>query len=260
MIDVPLKKGAPVSFVAARILVVGFGSLAVAWALLTFPIFWRQSALEQIERHIIAGDSFKTAALVPERPTFVELGKDKWSRPSVLSAAAVIDLHLLEQAITDSDLKNLDTLMSETDGMIRKSLANSPADPFLWTVLFWLENTQNGFNRTHLKYLQMSYFLGPNEGWIAVKRNRFALAIYSALSPDLAENTVSEFSRLVGSNYFAEAADILSGPGWPIHDTLLAGLKDVDEVNRQTFAKIVYKLGYDVLVPGIERPDWRPWH
>jgi hypothetical protein len=169
-------------------------------------------------------------------------------------------LRLLEQAIADGDQNNLDGLMSETDGMILKSLANAPTDPFLWTILFWLENTQNGFKRARLNYLQMSYLLGPNEGWIAVKRNRLAVAIFPSFPPDIAENAVSEFSRLIGSGFFVEAADILGGPGWPIRETLLSGLKDVDELNRQTFAKIVYSLGYDVMVPGIDRPDWRPWH
>jgi hypothetical protein len=260
MIAVPLAGKSSVSAVVARIFVSGFGGLALAWALFTIPIFLQHSAVEKIGKQIIAGDSFKIAALASTRPTFVDLGKDKWSRPSVLSAAAIIDLRLLEQAIADSDQKNLDSLMSETDGMIRRSLANTPTDAFLWMILFWLENTQNGFKRTRLNYLQMSYRLGPNEGWIAVKRNRLAVAIFPSLPPDIAENAVSEFGRLVGSNFFAEAADIFAGPGWPIGDTLLSGLKDVDELNRQTFAKFIYRLGYDVLVPGIERPDWRPWH
>lgn len=255
----PLRENGSVSFVVGRILVSGFGGLAVAWALFTFPIFWQQSALKKIEQHIVAGDSFKASALAPLRPALDMVGQGKWDRPSALSSASVIDLRLLEQAFADNDRTNIDSLMAETGGMIRKSLANSPADPFLWTVLFWLENTQNGFNRAHLKYLQMSYLLGPNEGWVAVNRNRFALAMFSVLSPDIAKNAVSEFARVVGSNFFTEAADILSGPGWPIRDTLLSGLKDVDEVNRQTFAKLVYKRGYDVTVPGVDRPDWRPW-
>jgi len=60
------------------------------------------------------------------------------------------------------------------------------------------------------------------------------------LSPDIAENAVKEFVRLVGSRFFAEAADILAGPGWPIRDILLSGLGGVDQVDRQIFAEIVY--------------------
>jgi hypothetical protein len=144
--------------------------------------------------------------------------------------------------------------------MIRKSLASAPADPFLWTVLFWLENTQKGFKRDRLEYLQMSYLLGPNEGWIGVKRSRFAFALFRSLPPDLAEKTVREFARLVGSNYHSQAADILGGPGWPIRSILLAGLKDVDEESLQVFSKTLYRRGYNLQVPGVDRPEWRPWH
>lgn len=254
-----LRENGSVFFAAGRILISGFGSVAVVWGFFTFPIFWQQSALKKIEQHIIAGDSFKASTLAPLLPILAVVGQGKWDRPSTLSSASAIDLRLLEQAFAENDRTNIDKLMAETGEMIRKSLADSPSDSFLWMVLFWLENTQNGFNRAHLKYLELSYLLGPNEGWIAAKRNRFALAIYSVLPADLAENAVNEFARLVDSRFFFEAADILQGPGWPIRSTLLAGLKDIDEVNRETFGKAIFKLGYDVIVPGVERPDWRPW-
>ena len=247
------------SFVA-RVFVIGFGGMAIAWGLFVFPVFWQQSSLETIARHIVAGDIFKGDVVDSMKTGFVELGRDKWSRPSVLSSAAVVDLRVLEQAIAKDDRKNLDTLMTTTDEMIRRSLTDTPADPFLWTVLFWLENTRSGFSKSHLQYLKMSYFLGPNEGWIGVKRNRFALALYPSLPKDLGEDAVHEFSRLVGSNYISEAADILGGPGWRVRDILLSGLKDVDEDSRQAFSKYIYKQGYDLAVPGVERPEWRPWH
>jgi hypothetical protein len=52
---------------------------------------------------------------------------------------------------------------------------------------------------------------------------------------------------------------IFTGPGWRERALLLPGLKDVAERNRQAFARALYKLGYDVDVPGIARPDPRPW-
>lgn len=249
-----------ISFISARIFVCGFAVLAFVWAFSVIPVFWRQSPIENIAKRIISEDSFKVELLTSIKPADSGLKKLQDRSASVLSAAAVINLRLLEQAIARSDLKELDGLMIETCRLVRQSLANAPADPFLWTVLFWLENTRNGFDSARLGYLKMSYLFGPNEGWVGVKRNRFALAIYPSLTPDLAENAMSEFSHLVGSNYFDVAADILEGPGWPIRDILLSGLKDVDEISRQTFAKVVYRRGFDLAVPGVERPEWRPWH
>lgn len=245
---------------ATRLLVGSFAILATAWVFVVVPVFWRQSPVENTAKHIIAEDSFKPEALTSIKSTYSDLGTLQAGRASVLSAAAVINLRLLEQAIALSDLKNLDGLMLETDRMIRQSLADAPADPFLWAVLFWLENTRNGFNLARLDYLKMSYLVGPNEGWIGVKRNRLSLAIYSSLTPDLAENAVSEFAHLVDSNYYGAAVDILEGPGWPVRDILMSGLKDVDDISRQTFAKVIYRRGLDLTVPGVERPEWRPWH
>jgi hypothetical protein len=158
------------------------------------------------------------------------------------------------------DQRNIDRILSDTNKSIRQSLVNTPADPFLWLVLFWLENTQNGFSRSNFRYLRQSYSLGPNEGWIAVKRVRFALAVFPVLPPDLADSALNDFTQLVKSHFIWESAQILGGPGWPVREFLLSRLTGVAEADRQALAKILYDLGYDVTVPGVDRPDWRPWH
>jgi hypothetical protein len=260
MIAMSAKGGVSTSSIAVRSLVGSFAALAIAWTVFATPVFWRQSPVENIARHIIAEDSFKLESLTSLKATNSDFKALQNGRASVLSSVAIINVRLLEQAIASGSRASLDSLMLETSGLIRQSLVNTPADPFLWTVLFWLENTRNGFNSRHLTFLEMSYSVGPNEGWVAVKRNRFALAMYTALSPVLADSVVNEFSRLVESNYFSAAATILEGPGWPIREVLMSGLKNADEISRETFAKIIYRRGIDLAVPGVERPDWRPWH
>lgn len=245
---------------AVRIIVGGIGSASVVWAFFVFPIFWQQSPIEAVARHVISGAVFKGDVVAPIQANFSELEQDKWARPAVLSSVAVVDLSALELAISKGDRDNLDRLMKETHEVIRKSLVSSPADPFLWTVLFWLENTRGGFKRLNLQYLNMSYVLGPNEGWVAVKRNRFALVLYPSLPKDMEEDTVREFSRLVGSGYFSVAGDHLVGPGWRVRGVLLSSLRNVDEDIRLAFSKYIYKRGYDLAVPGVVRPEWRPWH
>jgi len=245
---------------AARAFVVALAAIAVGWAASTLPLMARQRAVVNIAKHIIQGDAFKDDALNAMLPVVDAQQDGKWTHPSVLSSAAIIKLRVLERAIADGDQAAIDRQMTAVNRTIRISLTETPADPFLWLVLFWLENTQNGFSRDHLKYLQMSYALGPNEGWIAVRRNRLALAVFPQLTPELREHALVEFARLVDSNFIAEAADILTGPGWPIRGQLLPRLRDVADVNRQIFAKRVYRLGYDVVVPGVERPEFRPWN
>jgi hypothetical protein len=74
--------------------------------------------------------------------------------------------------------------------------------------------TRNGFRPDDVKYLRMSYRLDPNEGWIALKRNRLAFEKFDQLSTDLAESAIGEYVALVKSGLYEQAAEILSGPAW----------------------------------------------
>jgi hypothetical protein len=248
----------PIGIVAA-VFICCLGSAAIAWGCFAIPIVWRQSGLEQVASHIIGGDRFAANTLTALTPQLDAGQSGKWDHPSAVRNDAVIRVRILENAIFGGDPQAVDSQMTKVHEAIDKSLANAPADPFLWVVLFWLENTQNGYNPRHLKYLRMSYLLGPSEGWIAVKRNRIALALFPQLSSDLAEDAKAEFVRLVESRFYSEAADILIGPGWAIRNTLLPRLKNATELDRQLFARTVYQLGYDIVVPGVEPREQRPW-
>jgi hypothetical protein len=177
--------------------------------------------------------------------------------PVVTHSTAIILTRMAEQAVVDGD--NIDTQLNALRSSIRRSLACSPADPFLWVVLYWVEINQNGFQPGYLKYLRLSYQLGPNEGWIALKRNGYALAIFHQLPPDIADMALAEFPRLLDSGFDIEAFNIFIGPGWSHRALLLPHLKGVAEIHREALARALYKAGYDVIVPGITLPDPRPW-
>ena len=108
-------------------------------------------------------------------------------------------------------------------------------------------------------YLRMSYRVGPHEGWVAGRRNYIALENFPELPQDLADAAVTEFKDLVVSGYFNTAVKILVGPGWPIHDMLLRRLEDAPDEARRQLASSANARGYDIAVPGVERPEPRPW-
>src|SRR6185312_11066251 len=117
-----------------------------------------------------------------------------------LGRAAIVHLRQAELAFATDNRRAIDARLATLSGAIDDALANAPSDPFLWLVRFWLDNTRNGFDASHLRELRMSYALGPNEGWIAVKRSRLALAAFPGLTPTLADSAVAEFSGLVRSH------------------------------------------------------------
>jgi hypothetical protein len=241
----------------ARTLFVVFGCAAVAWGMYTLPVFARQVPIERVATHVLQGDPFKAGVLAALMPQVEAAEQEKPCSLAVTHSAAVIRTRMAEQAIADGE--DIDTQLNKLRDSIRRSLACSPADPFLWVVLYWVEINRNGFQPDYLKYLRLSYQLGPNEGWIALKRNGYALAIFRQLPPDIAEMTLAEFPRLLDSGFDGAAVAIFTGPGWRERDILLPRLKDVAERHREAFARTVYKLGYDVTVPGVTRRDPRPW-
>ena len=62
-----------------------------------------------------------------------------------------------------------------------------------------------------LTLLRMSYWSGPNEAWIAVRRNSLALGVFPSLPGDLAEQALSEFVGLVRSGLYSACGKY---PGW----------------------------------------------
>lgn len=253
------RSGAVVVERLGRLLWCSLGVLAVVWSFLCLPVIWQQAPVSAAAKRIISGDSFTRDALDDIASKASGVSGSKWSHPSGLASAAIVQIRRLEQAIGDADQSVVDRRQAHLEAAIETALSKEPADPYLWLVLFWLENARNGFSADHLRYLSMSYALGPNEGWIAAIRNRLALALFPALTFDLQNEAVSEFANLVDSGFVTEAAHILTGPGWSLRARLLPALAGTDDVYREQFAKAVYQLGYDISVPGVKPFGYRPW-
>jgi len=246
---------------AARIFTVVLGCAAIGWGTIVFSPVSQQSSIERYANRIISGHPFKIDALLDLMHSGEAIEHAERCQPTVLHSAAVIQLRLVEETFAAGDLANIDTRMRTLRDMIGRSLACSPADSFLWLVLFWLDSTRSGFSPRYLDYLRLSYERGPNEGWIGLKRNRAVLAIFEQLPAELGEKSIAEFVGLVHSGFYDDTVDILAGPGWRLRDRLLLRLSGIPERRREAFAKTLYRRGYeDLVVPGIERPAPRPWH
>jgi hypothetical protein len=244
---------------AARIFLVLIGGGAIVWGASTLPMFWQQSKLERVAGYLMNRAAFKPGALDPLIPQVEAVEGSEICRPAGLRSAAIIRLRLAEEAMAAGARREIDGRLSALQASIRKSLACAPSDPFLWMVMAWLDGATGGFRPVQLQYLRLSYRFGPNEGWVVARRVRFALSTFERLPPDLAEAATNEFARMVDGWVYPDSVALFTGPGWPIHDRLLASLKNVGELQREAFAKALYKQGYDVAVPGITAPEPRPW-
>ena len=183
--------------VLTRSFVVAFGCVAIYWGLIELPIFIRETPTQRIASRIIAEQPFKAETLSRQLTILEDIGKSGYCRPVALRSAAIFHIRVMDLAASEPDRQHLDELVKSMSNSVRRSLSCSPADPFLWLVLYWAKNAQNGFEPDNLKYLRMSYQLGPNEGWIGIKRNRLTFEREGSLPPDLLKIAVSEFAELV---------------------------------------------------------------
>jgi hypothetical protein len=242
----------------ARILTAGFGCLAAAWGATALPRYLRDHAIEQIAQSIILGESFPLEKLTELTPRLDAIELDTVCRPTALHSDAVIRLRIAETTLGVADLAHVDERLADARTAIGRSLACSPSDSFLWLGQYWVNVVSSGFSPEALKYLRMSYQLGPNEGWIIVKRNNAALAVFSSLPPDLAEQALTEFTKLFEPGLVQVAVDIFTGPGWPIRDVLLARIANKPQLLRQNFSNLLQARGYEIAVPGVSQKQ-RPW-
>jgi hypothetical protein len=242
---------------SVRMLLVVLGGAAVAWGAYVLPVFARQAPLEHLAAHVIAGDPFKPEALAAFMPQLEAAEQATECRAPALHSAAMIRTRVTEQALADAN--DFGAQLTALRASIYKSLACSPTDSFLWLALYWVESNRSGFQPAYIDYLRLSYQSGPNEGWIALKRSPYALAVFDRLPPDLQEMVVAEFANLLNSSFVTMAVQIIEGPGWSHRGVLLSHLTNVTARYRDEFARELYRDGYDVTVPGIAPRDPRPW-
>jgi hypothetical protein len=144
--------------------------------------------------------------------------------------------------------------LPEAEKAVQAALAETPTSSYMWLAEYWLKHRRGEPAGRDLQLLDMSYRTGPNEGWIAQRRNPIALSGFASLPKDLAERSLAEFTGLVRSGLYADAANILAGPGWPVREMLLRGLTQLDEGDRRRFARALEAKDLEevVVVPGLE--------
>ena len=229
-----------------------------AWGWTVLPVFMHRYNIQRIAPQVISGQSFDTDLLESMLPP--ALNSAGACQASLLNAAAIVRLRLLESATAHGERKLVSESMRSLREAVGSALRCSPTQPFMWFLQYWLEVSENGFSNKALEYLRMSYVLGPNEGWISAKRNGFSLAIYDQLPEDIAARVIPEFVSLVRSGFYPQAVANLSGPGWPKREALIAALASIPESRRDEFSKYLRAEGIYLDIPGLVPIDWRPWN
>jgi len=234
-----------------------FGICAIAWAIEVIPTFRIDTPLTEVAERILSGEKFNAAQL----GTMKRLLDEVPAMPveaSALNSAAVIRLRLLEGELQSGNHQPSASSVADLQGVVAATLARSPTSSFIWLTDVWLKRFRA--EATDFNLLRMSYRFGPNEAWIALRRSPVVLGIFLSLPGDLAEQALSEFAGLVRSNFFADAGNILAGPGWAVHEQLLNRLAQIDEPAQRRFMTVLASKDLDYLsIPGLAERPARPF-
>lgn len=246
-------------FGAVRVLTAVVGICSIAWSIYSSTAYPAESLLRDSAERILSGEIFS-----PEQLNGLRRKLDAISKVSpgalALSNAVVLRSRLLESELKSRNSDLASSALVDLEAAVAAALAEVPTNSFLWLAYYWVHELRVDMLDDRVGYLRMSYWLAPNEAWVAIRRNPLALATFSSLPAELQERALSEFAGAVRSRLFVEAADILVGPGWPIHEKLLGRLAEIKESDRRNFAEELKSRGLDGAgVPGLENQPSRPF-
>lgn len=248
------------AYLFVRIFACFLGLGAVVWGGFLLPLFWKQAPVTMVASEVLQGHVFKRQALLEEAGELDAAEKSTFCDPTELHNAVVVRLALLNDAIAAKNHQLIETAYGPLYDSTRRTLACAPADSFAWLTLFWLDIAKRGFRPDNADYLRLSYALGPNEGWIALWRNQLSTALFQRLPPDLANDAIGEFVKLVDTGgLYSQTAAIFAGAAPAVQSRIVAGLKSAKPISRQIFARTLYDEGLNVDIPGVDSsaPPWR---
>jgi hypothetical protein len=235
-----------------------FGLGAVAWAVFALPALWQQIPLNGIAADYVQGHTFPIRSLAEEAQQIKPLAQSPLCNPATLHDIVILRLAILEETAT------AEPLMGSTRAGLyeaaRNSLSCAPADPLVWLTLFWLDVRDHGVRPDNLKYLQMSYAQGQNEGWISLWRNRLAVALFDRLPDDLKDDALDEFVKLVGTQrLYRQTAAIFADAAPFVQSRIGEHLKSLGSLPRQILVGVLRERGVDVVIPNATPSDLQPW-
>lgn len=177
----------------------------------------------------------------------------------VLAARAVFDMRFAEELLRDSRGPEFDAIQEDVRRNIIELFKCAPRRSFFWMVLFWFENTVNGFDASRLPLLLMSYKLAPHEAWIAVRRSVIAFPVYQFMEKSDQAKVITEFAGLVDNHFYVEAATIWMTLPDIIRSDLAPALNTLPVKDQKGFARAVRRLGGIIVLQDAPAAEPRPW-
>ncbi|PSO16475.1 hypothetical protein [Bradyrhizobium sp. MOS003] len=234
------------------------GFAGISWSSIALPPSWHIASSREISARIIGDDRFKPGILAELQMRMAAISQPTVLPPELPYAKALVAVRTADEAAQRYNLDKADLEVDAAEVLLRAALTINPNDSFLWLMLYSVATMRHGFDLKYLGYLEQSYALGANEGWVALRRNSLALASFSLLNSATQHSANSEFAAILNSGFVDVAAINLMRVGPVARDGLLKGLDRVDITPREALARRLLRDGVSVSVPGVKL-DQRLW-
>ncbi|MBR0737657.1 hypothetical protein JQ581_12035 [Bradyrhizobium liaoningense] len=234
------------------------GSVGIFWSSIALPLSWHIAPAREISARIIGDDRFKPEALAEMQTRMAFISQPIVLPPELTYAKALLAVCIAEEATQRYNLDKADLEVDAAEVLLRAALTINPKNSLLWLMLYSVATMHRGFDLSYLSYLEQSYALGANEGWVALRRNSLALASFPLLNSATQQSANSEFAAILNSGFVDVAAINLMRVGPVARDGLLKGLDRVDITPREALARKLLRDGVSVSVPGVKL-DERLW-
>ena len=243
-----------------RTIAITLGSLGIIWGVLLLPRFWQAASLNHIAAEIVQGHAFTQKTMVQASLQAAPELSLPSCNPTELHNAVVLHLAILNDGLAKKNQSLVEQSYASLYELSRNALACAPSDGFTWLILFWLDADRRGVRPENLAYLRLSYEVSPNEGWIAIWRNRLAMTMFDGLPPELANKALVEFVTLLdAAQFYDEMASIFESAPADVRRRIVQQLSAASPLPRQTFARVLYDRGLEVAIPDTTIPGLRSW-
>lgn len=235
-----------------RPLIASFGICAFAWGIAAIRIYSVDAAFADTARAVLSGNRFNDRQLISIKRQ-LDTAQDDLVEASALRGAAVLRTVMLEGQLKDGTRELSYADYDQLRANVHAAIAQSPTESFMWLIAFWVTRLRGEVAPKDSNLLRMSYRAGPNEGWIAVRRNPLTLPLLGPMYDEFSDQALSEFAGLVRSGFYWDAAGIFERATTPVRNQLLHRLTTVEVTDRHAFARALKSKDIDgVVLPGVD--------
>lgn len=234
------------------------GVACVTWSGVLLPHLPLAAMARDVTARILADDRLKLATLNETLKILKVHARPVFERSDVTRAVSLVWLRLEAEPSASKSSAEADHQLSVTQDRLVGALSLNPNDSWLWLMVYSVRMSRIGFDVGAVRYLTQSYDTAPLEGWIALRRNRLALAAFPSLGEVMRVKVVSEFAAMVDSDFTEATVSNLVGIGWEQRYKLVSRLADVNIISREKFARLLAREGVMLSVPGVQL-DERLW-